>query len=240
MTHKYSLRSSIVSIAMAALFPTAAEAQQQAAEGDIVVTATREETLLSKTPIALSAIDSETLRDRGITDAMSIEEVVPNVSLDLNGDALRITIRGVTSTDATEKGDPSAAYLLDGIYIARPQDQLGTFFDVERVEVLRGPQGTLYGRNTTAGLVNVITARPHDQFEASFDGTYGNVGIIQATAMVNLPVNQTFALRAAVPLSSTLILTPQSAMMPRIVLPPGPMISRILSCFTFIVKIRGA
>lgn len=200
MTMKTALYASSAILMIGAGIATspAAAAQDAVEDGEIVVTATRGETLLSKTPIAMSAIDAQSLRDKGITDATAIEDVVPNVSLDLNGDALRIAIRGVTSTDATEKGDPSAAYLLDGIYIARPQDQLGTFFDVSRVEVLRGPQGTLYGRNTTAGVVNVITATPVDHFEAAFDGSYGALNALQATGMVNLPVSSTIALRAAV------------------------------------------
>lgn len=168
-----------------------------ASSGDIIVTANRTESLASKTPIALSAISQEGLRQAGISNPTTLGDIVPNLSIDRTL-GLRITIRGVTSTDNTEKGDPSAAFLLDGIYIARPQAQEVSFFDLERVEVLRGPQGTLYGRNTTAGVINVISAKPKHKFEASVDGSYGNFKTVQATGMVNVPVGDSIALRGAV------------------------------------------
>ena len=77
---------------------------------------------------------------------------------------LQIAIRGVVSLDMTEKGDPSAAFNIDGAYIARYEAQVGAFMDLERIEVLRGPQGTLYGRNATAGAINLITAKPGEDF----------------------------------------------------------------------------
>ena len=167
----------------------------QVASGDIVVTATREKTLLSKTPIALTAISGTALRDKGIVNPTSLGEQVAGLSIDrTNG--LQITIRGVTSTDGTEKGNPSAAFLTDGIYLARPQEADVSFMDVDHVEVLKGPQGTLYGRNTTAGVINVITNRP------SFGKTsmvanvgYGNYNAINADAAVNLPANEWAAFR---------------------------------------------
>lgn len=166
--------------------------------GDIVVTATRQSTLLSKTPIAMTAVTGEGLLSAGITDARALADAVPNLAISENGDAVRISIRGVTSSDTTEKGDPSAAFLLDGVYIARPADVMGSFYDLERVEVLRGPQGTLYGRNTTAGVVNVISAKPKDAFEASVNAKYGNLNSITGGAMVNVPVGAGLAVRAAV------------------------------------------
>ncbi|WP_448554942.1 TonB-dependent receptor [Thalassotalea montiporae] len=164
----------------------------------ITVTANRTASLASKTPVALSAATGENLRDAGVTNPSTLADVVPNLSIDRNN-GLQITIRGVTSTDNTEKGDPSAAFLLDGVYIARPQVQEVSFFDIARVEVLRGPQGTLYGRNTTAGLVNVIARRPElDYTEGSFELGLGNYGSQQATGVFNLPVGDNFAIRTAV------------------------------------------
>ncbi|MFV3126859.1 TonB-dependent receptor [Niveispirillum sp. KHB5.9] len=165
---------------------------------EIVVTAVRAETLLSKTPVSVSAVSANNLRDQGITDATRLADAVPNLAIDrVNGAGVQITIRGVSSTDNSEKGDPSAAFLVDGVYIARPQAQEVSFFDLERVEVLRGPQGTLYGRNTTAGLVNLISARPKGEFMASGDLAYGSYDTVQATAMVNVPLDDNIAVRAA-------------------------------------------
>lgn len=164
--------------------------------GDIIVTAQRTESLASKTPIALSAISGDSLRTAGITNPTTLGEQVPNLAI-TRGNGLQITIRGVTSSDGSEKGDPSAAFLLDGIYIARPQVQETSFYDIARVEVLRGPQGTLYGRNTTAGVVNVISNRPVDRFEAAVNGAYGNFNNVQADAMINVPVADWLAIRAS-------------------------------------------
>jgi iron complex outermembrane recepter protein len=172
-------------------------AEEAVDEGDIIVTATRNETLLSKTPIAMTAISGDALAESGITNPTQLEESVPNISI-VRGNGLQITIRGVTSTDGTEKGDPSAAFLLDGIYLARPQAQEVSFFDLDRVEVLRGPQGTLFGRNSTAGVVHVISARPKFDFGGSISATYASFNNFTGTAVINAPVSDTFALRAAV------------------------------------------
>jgi iron complex outermembrane recepter protein len=164
--------------------------------GDIVVTAQRDPALASKTPIAISAIGGDALRSAGVTNPLMLSNEVPNLELN-RFYGLQITIRGVTNSDTTAKGDPSAAFLLDGVYIARPQAQEVSFFDIDRVEALRGPQGTLYGRNTTAGLINVISRRPTDKFEASANIGYGNYNTLQADAAINLPLSDHAALRIA-------------------------------------------
>lgn len=162
----------------------------------IIVTANRTSSVAEKTPIALSVLGTNQLRDQGITNPTQQADSVPNVSIDrTNG--LQIAIRGVSSTDNTEKSDPSAAFMLDGVYIARPQAKEISFFDIARVEVLRGPQGTLYGRNTTAGLINVISAKPHEFFEASIDGSIRNYNARQFTGMVNLPASDKAMFRVA-------------------------------------------
>ena len=165
--------------------------------GEVIVTAQRTESFESKTPIALTAIGGDALRTAGVTNPLMLAQQVPNLAIN-RARGMQITIRGVTSTDGTEKGDPSAAFLLDGVYIARAQAQEVSFFDISRVEVLRGPQGTLYGRNTTAGVVNIITNRPTHEFEAAVNGSLADFGTRQVDAMVNVPVNDRFALRAAV------------------------------------------
>ncbi|MEG3765282.1 TonB-dependent receptor [Alteromonas sp. 14N.309.X.WAT.G.H12] len=181
-------------------FSYSAFAQEKTLDEDgfeqIIVTASRTTSVASKTPVALASVGAEDLRNAGVTNPTTLGDVTPNLSIDRNN-GLQITIRGVSSSDNTEKGDPSAAFLLDGVYIARPQAQEVSFFDVSRVEVLRGPQGTLYGRNTTAGVVNIITNKPIFDYESSIDMAYGSYNALQGTAMVNLPVNDDFALRFA-------------------------------------------
>jgi len=174
---------------------TKAASNETVPVGDIIVTATRDRTLLSKTPIALTAITGSSLRDKGIVNPTALGEQVPGLSIDrTNG--LQITIRGVTSTDGTEKGNPSAAFLLDGVYIARPQEADVSFMDVDHVEVLKGPQGTLYGRNTTAGVVNVITVRPKfDKLSVTGNIGYGDYNAFNADAAVNIPATDWAAFR---------------------------------------------
>jgi iron complex outermembrane receptor protein len=174
-----------------------AQTNETHADSDIIVTATRESTLLSKTPVAITAISGDGLRSKGIANPANLGEQVPNLSIDrTNG--LQITIRGVTSTDGTEKGNPSAAFLLDGIYIARPQEADVSFLDINHIEVLKGPQGT-YGRNTTAGVINVITNKPQfGKLSAGLNLGYGNYNAINADGFVNAQATDWAAFRLSV------------------------------------------
>lgn len=194
---KRALLASAAIFASAISVPAWAQAADETAnDGDIVVTATRTSSLLSKTPIAMTAVTGDDLIQSGISNPTQLEESVPNLSI-VRGNGLQITIRGVTSTDGTEKGDPSAAFMLNGVYLARPQSQEVSFFDIERVEVLRGPQGTLYGRNSTAGVINVLSTQPKFEFGARADATFGNFDAINATGVVNVPMGDTVAFRVA-------------------------------------------
>jgi iron complex outermembrane receptor protein len=186
-------------IALAAACGAPAMAQDTASSdlaGDIVVTAQKRPEPISKAPLSISAVTGADLRAQGVVDASSLATSIPTVKID-QANGLQITIRGVSSADGTEKGDPSAAFMLNGVYLARQQSLSGAFFDLERVEVLRGPQGTLYGRNATAGVVNVLTARPTDHFQAAVNGEYGNYDTYRVDGMVNVPVSDKLWIRAA-------------------------------------------
>ena len=165
---------------------------------EVVVTAQRTASLASRTPVAMSVVSGEQLRDIGADSAATLGPRLPNVHFDQAFSGLRVTIRGISNNDTTDKGDPSAAFMLDGVYIARPNGQSANFLYVDRIEVLRGPQGTLYGRNTTAGLVNVISKAPTGRLEGAVGvemGTYSNRKI---DAVINVPVNDALSVRAAV------------------------------------------
>ena len=198
--HPNLLAMSVSAIAWGTLHAPACAQTAGAADGavqEVIVTAQRTAAPESKTPLALSVVSGEQLDAIGADTPGALGARLPNTYLENSYDGLRITIRGVSSADVTEKGDPSAAFMVDGVYIARPQSQNAAFYDVERVEVLRGPQGTLYGRNTTAGVVNVITKAPVRRFEGDVNATVGNWGERRAGATVNVPVNDVLALRAA-------------------------------------------
>jgi len=164
---------------------------------EVLVTAQRTAAPESKTPVALSVVSGAALAESGLSRPSDLGARLPGVHLDPAADGLRITIRGVSNADSTEKGDPSAAFMLDGVYIGRPHSQNLDFLDVDRVEVLRGPQGTLYGRNTTAGVVNVISHEPGDTREGALGVEFGNHDSRKASGMLNVPVNDALTLRAA-------------------------------------------
>jgi len=172
--------------------------EQSNAVPEVVVTAQRTSAPASRTPVAMSVIQGEQLRELGTDNPASLGPRLPGVHIDQAFSGLRVTIRGISNNDTTDKGDPSAAFMLDGVYIARPAGQTANFLDVDRIEVLRGPQGTLYGRNTTAGLVNVISNAPTAQLEGRVALEAGTWGNRKVEGVINVPVNDALALRAAV------------------------------------------
>ncbi|HZX26656.1 MAG TPA: TonB-dependent receptor [Telluria sp.] len=197
--HESRGNPTLLALALSSLFTGTALAQAAPDRQipEVVVTAQRTASLESKTPVAMSVLTGEQLGTAGIATVSDLASRLPNVHMDGSYDGLKITIRGVSNADTTEKGDPSAAFMLDGIYIARPQGQNLGLYDIDRVEVLRGPQGTLYGRNTTAGVVNVISNAPTRKFEAAVSAEAGSYARRMAGAMLNVPVNDNLALRAA-------------------------------------------
>jgi iron complex outermembrane recepter protein len=158
---------------------------QQAAEdestlGEIVVTAQKREENLQQTPLAISAVSAEQLDLRQLTEAKDLSAIAPNVSVSggtTNATAAVITIRGIpTAADETQGYDSPIGVYLDGVYLARSSAASFEVADIERVEVLRGPQGTLFGRNTTGGAVNFVTRLPSKDFGVKLRGGVGNLG----------------------------------------------------------------
>jgi iron complex outermembrane receptor protein len=176
------------------------DAIKRSFEDEIVVTATRVETELMKTPISVSAFDQDVLEQQQIRNVRDLAEIVPNMDIaTINGQSTPIiSMRGVRSTNETELGDPAVGVHLDGVYSPRMQGILALMFDNERVEVLRGPQGTLFGRNSTVGTINIIPAKP------DFSDTYGRADVLlgnynsrEFQGMFNVPLSDKFAIRGA-------------------------------------------
>lgn len=165
---------------------------------EIVVTAEKRSETALTTPVSLSAYDSAALLENQIITVADLQNVDPSLNISKGGFGDVISIRGITSVDTTSKGTPGIAFNIDGIPINRGYEQAEAFFDLDRVEVLKGPQGTLYGASSTGGALNIITAKPKDSFDAGLDVTVGDYNTRRTTAMVNLPVNDMIALRAAV------------------------------------------
>lgn len=164
---------------------------------EVIVTAQKVAQPASKTPIALTVITGEGLKDAGITDVRDLTDAIPNVQISQERGVSQINIRGVMAIDRTERGDPSNAFHIDGIYIGRPEAALGAFLDVDRIEVLRGPQGTLYGKNATGGAINVLSNKPVFKREGKLSLDVGNYGALRTEGVLNEPLGDSLALRLA-------------------------------------------
>jgi iron complex outermembrane receptor protein len=162
----------------AGVFLTAPYAAAQAVPSEalerVTITAEKRLTVLDKTPEAISAISGSRLSDMGATGLEDVVGLVPNASLDTNYGTAKISIRGVGIN--TTIGEPGVATYIDGAYVSELTSANTGMFDLQRVEVLRGPQGALYGRNATGGAVNYVTARPTETFQGQANVTVGDYG----------------------------------------------------------------
>lgn len=165
----------------------------------IIVTAQRQAQSLQEVPIAVSAFDSEALEAQQIENASDLQLTLPNVSFTKsNFTSSSFTIRGIGDLCVGVTCDSATAIHTNGSPLFGTRLFETEYFDLERVEVLRGPQGTLFGRNATSGVVNVVTAKPElGTFSAAADFEYGNYNSIKARGMVNVPLGDAIAFRAA-------------------------------------------
>ncbi|WP_058817387.1 TonB-dependent receptor [Sphingopyxis sp. H050] len=187
----------ISSMAAAQTAPADETAEDSQGIQDIVVTAQRVESSAQKTPISLTVYSGEDLADQGITDIKSLAAADPSVNFTSNNGTPYVAIRGIASTDTTEIGDPSVPFSRDGFFTNRPYAlQLG-MYDVARVEVLKGPQGTLNGRNSTGGLINVITNRPSRDTGAYGSVEVGNYGTFNGELGVNAGISDAVQVRVS-------------------------------------------
>jgi iron complex outermembrane receptor protein len=177
------------------------EAEESQGVADIIVTATRRETSLQRTPIAVSAVDSSIIQQASPRNIGDLASFVPNFSAaTITGfNAASFSIRGVGQNNIIVYFEPPVAVLVDDFVVPSVQTQLLDTFDIEQVEVLRGPQGTLFGKNTTGGAVTVRTKRPQiDQLEVQGRTLFGDFGTVEVQGAVNVPISSTLALRAVI------------------------------------------
>ncbi|MBI1198036.1 MAG: TonB-dependent receptor [Phenylobacterium sp.] len=165
---------------------------------EVIVTAQKRAENIQDVPLSIMAVSQKAMEARGVVDARGLEKVVPNLRLDsiaqFAGVSIRIRGFGASSNAAI---DPSVAPYIDGVFIPRPGAILTTFLDVESAEVLRGPQGTLFGRNATVGALSLRTATPRDTFGTKAAIELGSYGTHKAEGMINAPVNDRLAIRVA-------------------------------------------
>lgn len=198
-------------MAIALTLPTAVAAQSSESsdetvtegnEGDIIVTAQRRSEVLSKVPASVEVVSGDQLAAANIRNLANLQEISPSliVNQTSNPSNGNFTVRGIGTT-VTDRGfEQSVGVYVDGVFRGRPGAALQDMLDIERVEVLRGPQSTLFGRNNAAGALNIATALPDtNDFKVYAEGTYGNYNAIQARLSVNIPlVTDKLAFRFAV------------------------------------------
>ena len=151
---------------------------------EIVVTAQRRSENIQTVPIAISALEGDALEARGLTNLQDLSSAVPSVNIQNRRAGGVVTIRGIGFEVATAGADPAVAVHNDGVYVARPAGALANFYDVDRIEIARGPQGTLYGRNATGGAINIITRKPTSETEGYLNLSYGNYDAVTAEGAV--------------------------------------------------------
>ena len=168
---------------------------------EVIVTARRREESVQDVPIPITAMSEQMLRDRGVQDLRELTNVTPNLHFTnsgVNKNTAQVFLRGIGQVNWSPVHDPKIGTYVDGVYLGRPQGGVFDFLDIDRVEVLRGPQGTLFGRNTTAGLVHVVSNRPRNELDYSLGAGAGNDGILTMQGMVNVPITDALAARFAI------------------------------------------
>ncbi|TXH59193.1 MAG: TonB-dependent receptor [Burkholderiaceae bacterium] len=187
--------SALISVVYSAL-PTLAQAQAAAARADegqvqqVEITAQRRPEKLRDVPIAATAISERELEARGIANVADLAAIAPNVQVSQtpgNSTAAQISIRGSVTTNPALFWEPTVGMYVDGVYVGKMQGSVFDLVDLERVEVLRGPQGTLYGRNTLAGAINLVTRKPSGEFGGSATLEAGNYNAAMGKVSLDLP-----------------------------------------------------
>ena len=213
MTSLYSKKLALLGMTSGlafAAFPTIAHAQdpdQEVAEEEpqrgvssIIVTAQRREESVQDVPIAISAFDQQELQTRGAFTALDVAQFVPNL-VGLNntgiGTANSYYLRGIGNSESIATFDPPIGTYVDDIYLSRQNANNLSLFDVERIEVLRGPQGTLFGRNTTGGAINVFLSEPGDEIGGYAEIGYGSYDMKLGRASIDLPLSDSFAVKVS-------------------------------------------
>jgi iron complex outermembrane receptor protein len=179
--------------------PSAQAAQSSSVPGDIVVTARRRAENLQDVPVAITALTGATLQERNITDVSALDGIAPNVKVvESNSNTTTyIQIRGSVTTNPNPGYEPAAAMYVDGVYIGKAVGSTIDIADIDHIEVLRGPQGTLFGRNTLSGAINIITRKPSGEFGGMLKVGIGNYGRHVAQGSVDLPAFGDFSVKLA-------------------------------------------
>jgi iron complex outermembrane receptor protein len=205
MQHQKFVRSSafLLSAAVAAIAVAAVTAVPSAiAEGlkleEVVVTAQKRSQAVTDIPMSITAFTGETMKDAGVRDTTDIAALVPGMAFSDSPTGPPIyTMRGVGFNESSTQASSTVGVYVDEVGVPYPIMTRGPMLDIERVEVLKGPQGTLYGRNSTGGAINFIAAKPGEEFEAGVTGSYGRYGAASGEGFVSGPLTDNMRARLA-------------------------------------------
>ena len=194
---KTALRTSAAILVLGT--PMAAMAQDTAAADDsiaeIVVTAQKREQRLQDVPVALTVISGDTLANQGGVNIENAQYLVPSLNFRKSGTTLNqfLFLRGIGTANFSIAAEPSVSAVLDGVVLANAGEAFADLVDIERIEVLRGPQGTLFGKNASAGVINIVSKRPGDTFGGYAEGGYffGNGNEYRLRAAIDTPFSDT-------------------------------------------------
>ncbi len=192
-----SVRSTVAAIVLTQAAIGIAQAQTTQLE-EIVVTAQKRAENLQDTPIAISAVTGDTIEKLNIDDIGAIAAANPSLVYSEAGGEAQLYIRGIGSNIFSVGVDQSVATHIDGVYTGRANMGLTQFLDIDRVEILRGPQGTLYGRNATGGAINIISRAPTDDFEGYVSGLVGSFDRVDLRGALSGPLSENLSARIAV------------------------------------------
>ena len=176
---------------------TAPAKDQNIGVADIIVTASRREESVQRAPIAVIAVTGDTLRKEGVVQPQDLGKAVTGLGISPVGGSTQIYLRGVGTFAVGPFAESAVAFNVDDIFMSIPQMITGQFYDLQRVEVLKGPQGILYGRNATAGSINLISNRPSFKFSADGSVELGNYNTRRFNGALNIPLNDVVAVRGA-------------------------------------------
>lgn len=184
------------------LFSSAWADQSETPQGyeleTVIVTAEKKPEPAQTTPVSMGIYTRDDILSKGIADVESLTYNDASLNFNMNAGEPYLTMRGISSSDVSEIGDPAVPVSHDGFFVNRSYGLLTSLYDVDRIEVLRGPQGTLYGRNAIGGVVNIVSSKPINEFETTASIEAGNYNALNFTAMLNLPLSDALQLRAAV------------------------------------------
>lgn len=198
------LKRSALALAIATALSANVQAQQDAdTENDnileeVIVTASKREATVQELSMSVTAVGMEALERAQITDISRLETMVPGLQFASSGNEVRLALRGARQNNVGTEGEQAVGIFEDGVYVPTSTQAMGSYLDINRIEVLRGPQGTLYGRNTFGGTINIITHDPDtEEFSGNVMALYGDYNRVRLEGVVNIPVTEKFALRLA-------------------------------------------